>query len=94
MSISHTQIAFVRSEELREELSEDYAGHTARRLITYFIDAANTAKALEDKANVAAERESASALRMAFNQSGRLIAEIWSSVHGRKLDGFRSETNE
>lgn len=94
MSISHTQIAFVRSEELREELNEDYAGLTARRLISYFTDAAITAKALEGKAKDAAERQSAYALRDAFNHSVQLIAAVWSSVHGQPLDGFSSETNE
>jgi hypothetical protein len=94
LSISQTQIAFVRSEELREELNEDYAGNTARRLITYFTDAASTAKALEIKANDAAERQSANALREAFSHSAKLIAEVWSSVHGQKLDGFRAEINE
>lgn len=86
MNKTQIQEAFVRAEELRQDLLHDTEGEVAGQLMLYFHHAELAARAMHQEAGSLSEQGMAGDIADAFAASSRLVTEIWQLIHERDLN--------
>lgn len=92
MNNTQIQEAFVRAEELRQNLLHDSGGAYAKQMMRYFRHAELAARAMQRDAISPSEQGMAGDIADAFVASGQLVAEVWQSTHGQALEWSEQES--